>query len=218
MNLEDYMNKEIEKKKIPHWAHFYYNLDTFDIDSKKRELLDSFKKYINSFSYCADLDYYLSNIKTFAQIKATNGDSMVIKIDLMDKSYYDDGEYMSSHSITEEEYLKRLNTYKRIGSQKIYWVYVIMPFTSNRSVSLYYTFDGKFFIDNENLKDLNNANTEDFATDLARIALQIQNDDFNQEKWINNTLKQNHSFNKIDNYSFHDSGLYLNKQLVKKIH
>lgn len=218
MELEDYMKNIKSEREKPNWAKFYYELDTFNIDSEKLKLLDSLKKYLKNYTYCADLDFYTNQTKTFAQIQTTTGGRMIIEIDLMENSYYDDGEYMSSHEITEEEYYKRLHTYKRIGSQKIKWIFIGMPFTSNMSVSLYYSLDDHFFINKENVEYLNKAIIEDFATSLGNIALTCKDNSIEHEKRINSQLETRHNLNLIDNYSFQNDGLYLNKKLVKKIY
>lgn len=218
MELEDYMKNIKSEKEKPNWAKFYYELDTFNIDSEKLKLLDSLRKYLKSYSYCADLDFYRGQTETFAQIQTTTGGRMIVQIDLMEYSYYDDGEYMSSHRITEEEYYKRLHTYKRIGSQKINWVFINMPFTSNRSVTLYYSLDDHFFIDKKNVEYLNDAIIEDFGASLGNIALNSSDNSIKQEKKINSQLETRHKLNLIDNYSFQNDELYLNKKLVKKIY
>ena len=122
MNLDDYVKKiETEQKNaVPNWAAFFYDIDSYNLSNEKRDLIKSYRKYINSYEKGEPGIFYVGPgrpknkeyINVIQQIKSSDNQTMCVLIQIQ----YNDG--WGYHLV--EDYQQRITKYKKMGSQYFY--------------------------------------------------------------------------------------------------
>lgn len=191
MNLDDYIKKEEEQRKtaIPNWATAFYDIDILNITDSKKELLKSFRKYINNYTPTRYADYRLPSYQQLdpdyfprqiiQQIKTTDKNSMLI---LINTTYHDGAD---TCVITEEEYKKRIHKYQQIGAQSFYELNAYRIFQINNTFlavddsikkydHIFFSTDGKVFVSHKLARELIKISDDSLGSYLAQEAVDLK--------------------------------------------
>ena len=232
MSLEDYINKvqAKEQSQPPVWAKYCYEVETFGIPKVKVDLIKALSKYINCYNHQYQLDYYHGgatlDYKTIIQIQTSNGGRMAALINTADRYYDMLDEESCLKSLTEKEFLDRINHYKLIGSQKFYDISFGYNYQDFQSVNMgiqhiFYTLDGHAYINEELAEKLKKVDIDELGTELAKQAEKLRKENkkgyiFTEDS-VNAQLKINYECGRIPHYKFENDRLvYLGKQLTKQ--
>lgn len=191
MRIEDFMQPRQVGKVVENKYTFIYELKNYTgISKDKLELIESIKDYIKYYPINAEIDYYTGHERTTVQCETNDGNRVLVEFDLL--SIYDDDDSYTHHnatqSITEEEFYKRANKYKKVGAQRFnrFWFEV----ESQTWNTIIYSEDGRIFVDETTANTIRKTQIDKLGERLSWGVKGIRSSDWYDDRSRNDVLRR----------------------------
>ena len=217
MKIEEFMEDyEEHNTKIPvsNTYDFYYDIESYNIDEEKIELLESISKYIKFYDFNAEVNYFLGNDYTLIQSVNKEGIRFVVKFNLISDYILSSNEFIPKETtpISEEEFEERLGKYKSVGSQNIRML--------NTAVgTLYFSEDNHVFVTKALVERVMDMDIMDLGKRLAKTTYDLKLHDkvykYNHEHTINKLLELKYKKGLLEKYKYKNNKIILKKKKNK---
>ena len=181
MRVEDFMQPKVNGRVVEDKYTFMYEIYSFEsISWDKRELLESMYNYVSEFSLNAEVSHLTGDRTALIQSETDNGYRCLVRFNLLSVEDWDDERHFGADNtqyISEEEYNRRLNKYRRVGSQYIGLITFTLQDSNFNSVpaQIYYSEDKRIFV-SETIADLiSKTDVNKLGSKLAFIARKPMN-------------------------------------------
>lgn len=192
MRLEDYkpQPQRYGWKELPEKYSFIHEIKSYkNISRDKAELFESIPKYIKYYYHCSDLDYEIDEKTSYIQSNNEKGNRVLVEIPIVE-SYIEHGEAMDDVvRVTREEYERRKNKYKHVGSQFYRTAYINAILGT-----IIITGDGHVFAEKETINKIAETDINEIAKELHEIYIEHKrgyNVETGEERiyWLNCRLR-----------------------------
>ena len=199
MNIEDFfpeIPKEKTKSNLEPWCQILYNLYHYhSIPKEKCRLFESMIPYLD-FTESAETIYEKNknrNDGLYVQVQGKLNNSeerILLSINCTDHTEYVDAylnDYYNYYHVNEEEFNRRINRYKRVGSQKIYEMKLCIREKDDDLpadyITLYITSDGFIFTGGYSISYIEQVSIEKLGNQLSNYLIGLS-------KHCNNKLSE----------------------------
>ena len=214
MKIEEFMKDYHEyKNRIPvsNDYTFYYDINSYNIDEEKLELLESISKYIKYYDYNAEVNYFLEDDYTLIQSTTKDGIRIVIKFNLISDYIVNSNEFLPKETtpIPEHEFEERLGKYKSYGSQNIRQL--------NTNIgTLYFSEDNHVFASKDLIERVMDLDIMDLGKRLAKTTVDLKLHEkiykYNHEHSINKLLELKYKKGLLEKYKYKNNKIILKKK------
>lgn len=181
MRVEDFMKPKINGRVVEDKYTFMYEIYSFEsISWDKRELLESMYSYISEFPLNAEVSHLTGDSTALIQSETDNGYRCLIRFNLLSVDDWDnESHYGIDHTqyISEEEYNRRLNKYRRVGSQYIGLINFTLLDSKFNSIpaQIYYSEDRRIFVSETIANLISQTDINELGSKLAFVARRPKN-------------------------------------------